>query len=184
VRWQQLFADLEAQLDETSATEFAAEVRDRGRREMSLVRLVDRLRPAVGQAIGIRVLGAGTVQGQLVSVGADWLLMAEAGGREALLPGHAVLGLSGLAAVSAVAHSEGAVAARLGFGYALRGIARDRAGVTIQLVDGSTLAGTVDRVGADFVELAEHPAGEPRRAAAVRGVKTVPLPAVAIVRTG
>jgi hypothetical protein len=50
-------------------------------------------------------------------------------------------------------------------------------------VDGTTVDGTFDRVGADFVELAEHARGEPRRAAAVSRVRTVPLAAVAVVRT-
>ncbi len=182
MRWQQLFADLEAQFDEAAAIELAAEVRDRTRRELAAVRLVDRLRPAVGQLLAIRVLGTGAVNGQLTAVGADWLLLAEVGGRETLLPVHAVLAISGLGAQSATPHTEGPVAAKLGFGYALRGIARDRSAVTLDLVDGSTLAGTLDRVGADFAELAEHPAGEPRRRDSVRGVRTVPWPAIALVR--
>jgi hypothetical protein len=38
-------------------------------------------------------------------------------------------------------------------------------------------------VGADFLELAEHSADEPRRAAAVQGVSAVALDALAVVRT-
>jgi hypothetical protein len=38
-------------------------------------------------------------------------------------------------------------------------------------------------VGADYVELAEHAADEPRRAEAVRGVRAVVITAVAVVRT-
>ena len=66
---------------------------------------------------------------------------------------------------------------------ALRGLARDRSAVQIVLDDGSVLSGTLDRVGADYVELAEHPADLPRRAEAVQGVRAVVIAAVAVVRT-
>ena len=46
------------------------------------------------------------------------------------------------------------------------------------------MSGTVDRVGADFVEMTEHGAGEPRRRAEVSGVRTVPFAALALVRSG
>jgi hypothetical protein len=55
--------------------------------------------------------------------------------------------------------------------------------VQVVLRDGGMSAGTVDRVGADFFELAQHPLEEPRRAAAVRGVLAVALDAVAVIRT-
>jgi hypothetical protein len=184
MRWQQLFADLEAQLDESARSEFAAEVRDRSRHELSLVRLVDRLRPSVGQQVGVRLPTIGMLDGTLSCVGADWLLLAEAGGREALIPLHAIAAIGGLGPVTAVPNSEGWVAARLGFAYALRGLARDRAGTSVYLIDGSTVAGTLDRIGADFVELATHPAGEPRRRDLVRAVLEVPMCGIVALRTG
>jgi hypothetical protein len=55
--------------------------------------------------------------------------------------------------------------------------------VQILLEDGGTLTGTLDRVGADYVELAAHPADEPRRTEAVQGVRAVVIDAVAVVRT-
>jgi hypothetical protein len=67
---------------------------------------------------------------------------------------------------------------------ALRGIARDRSAVQVHLVDPTAgiLHGTVDRVGADFVDVAEHPAGEPRRPREVRASVLVPLAALAALR--
>jgi len=182
MRWDELFADLEAQFDEAAATDLAAEVTDRSRRERSVLRLVDRLRPVIGQPLTVRLVGAGVTEGQLTAIGPDWLLLAELGGREALVATRAVLWVGGLAAQTAVPRAEGQVAARLDLAYALRGVVRDRSGVALTLIDGSTTAGTLDRVGVDFVEVAEHAPGEARRPDAVRAVRAYPLTALAVVR--
>ncbi len=182
MRWDELFDDLDAQFNEVETAELAAEVADRSRREIALLRLVDRLRPVLGRAITLRLEGAGNVDGQLTAIGPDWLLLAEVGGREALVASSAVLSVGGLAAQTAAPDSEGAVAARLNLAYALRGIVRDRSAVALTLVDGSVASGTLDRVGADFLELAEHPAGEARRRDAVRLVRAYPLMSLAVVR--
>jgi hypothetical protein len=182
MRWDELFNDLEAQFDEAEAAELASEVADRSRREVSLLRLVDRLRPVTGQSLSLRLIGAGVIEGQLSAVGPDWLLLAEIGGREALVAAQAVLSIGGLAAQTSVPHGEGQVAARLDLAYALRGIVRDRSPVALTLIDGSTATGTLDRVGADFVEVAEHAPGEPRRRDAVQAVRTYPLTSLVVVR--
>jgi hypothetical protein len=182
MRWDELFNDLEAQFDEAETADLASEVIDRSRRESSLLRLVDRVRPVIGQPLTLRLVGAGVIDGQLSAIGPDWLLLAEVGGREALVAAHAVLSIGGLAAQTAVPHGEGQVAARLDLAYALRGIVRDRSGVALTLVDGSTAAGTLDRVGTDFVEMAEHAPGEPRRHDAVREVRAYPLTSLVVVR--
>lgn len=181
MRWEQLFGDLEAQFDAAREAEFAAEVADRSRREVGVVRLVDRLRPAVGQVVTARLVGADVVEGRLASVGPDWLLLAEIAGREALLPVSGVLALGGLAAQTAPADPS-PVASRLTFAFALRGIVRDRLPVSLGYRDGTATTGTLDRVGADFVEIAEHSASEPRRRGVVRAVKTVPLESISFVR--
>jgi hypothetical protein len=184
MRWHDLFDDLEAQYDAARHAELAAEVGERSRRELALVRLVDRLRPAVGQSLSVRVRGGGAAEGQLLAVGPDWLLLAEPGGREALVAMAAVVSIGGLAAQSAAGGSEGEVAARLTLAFALRGIVRDRSAVILTYVDGSGATGTLDRVGLDFAEIAEHPPGEARRRSMVRSVRTVPFWALAVVRRG
>ncbi len=185
MRWDRLFTDLEAQLEAADAAEFAGEVVERTRIEVGALRLVDRLRAALESTVRLTCLGSEQVAGRLRRVGPDWLLVAERPEREAVVPLTAVTSVAGLGPWSA-AEADGArgvLAARLDLRYALRGVARDRAGVALTLCDGTALAGTVDRVGADFVEVAEHPAGELRRARAVRQVRTVPLPALSVIRT-
>lgn len=182
MRWDDLFADLEAQLAAAEATERAAEVSDRSRREVALLTLVDRARASCGSSVQLRVAGAGAVEGVLVEVGQEWLLLAEPTGQQTLVPTAAVLSVSGLGLRSAAPGSAGRVFERLGLASALRALARDRAPVLAWLRDGGTVSGTIDRVGSDFVELRAHGAGE----VALRGeplpVRTVPLAALAVVR--
>ena len=184
MRWQALFDDLEAQLRAAEAAELHGEVADRTRRETGLLRVVDRLVPAAGSEIAVALGAAGVLRGRLLDSGVDWLLVDEPGAREVLVPLAAVLGITGLVAQTGVPGSEGEVGRRLDLRWALRGLARSRAEVTTVLRDGSVASGTLDRVGADHLDLAEHPPGEPRRAGAVRQVRLVPLAALTLVRRG
>lgn len=181
MRWEHFFADLEGQLDRARADELAAEVADRTRAEAASIRLVDRLRGAVGHPVRVSLRGGLSVSGELRRVGPDWLLMAETGDREVVVVGSALLAVTGLGLRSSTPGGEGSVAGRLGLGHALRAVARDRAPVVLLLVDGARLTGTLDRVGADFVELAEHPGGEARRSGTVAGLRALPFDALAAV---
>jgi hypothetical protein len=183
MRWQRLFADLQAEFDEAEAAAERAEDASRRRAETGAVRLVDRLAGALGQPLALRCRGAGDVTGVLVEVGVDWLLLADDGHREVLVATSTVRTVVGLGRATAPAEDPGPVRARLDLRRALRGLARDRSVVQVVLDDGAVYVGTVDGVGADHVELAEHAADQPRRAAAVRGVRAIALPAVAVVRT-
>ncbi|GAB2487944.1 hypothetical protein [Jatrophihabitans fulvus] len=182
MRWEGLFADLEAQAEALEQAERAAEVEERTRAEVGRLGVHERLRAGVGMAVRLRVAGGLALAGRLDRVGPDWLLIAEDAGREAVVATAALLGVRGLARWSAAPGGEGVVASRLTLRHALRGVARDRAVVRVHLVDGSTLDGTLDRVGADFVELAAHAPGEVRRRNDVRENELVPLPALAAVR--
>ncbi|WP_239332844.1 hypothetical protein [Frankia sp. CiP3] len=189
MRWEALFADLEMQWDAAEAAELDAELVDRSRREAAHLRLLDRLRPAVGSSLRIGVLLGGrereagqVLGGRLAALGVDWLLLQESRAQEVLLPLRSVLWLRGLTAVSAQPGHEGPLAARLDLSYALRGVVRDRSVCSVVLLDGTAVMGTIDRVGADFVEVAEHADDEFRRARSVRAVRTIPLPSVSFVR--
>jgi hypothetical protein len=182
MRWQQLFADLSAQLDHAEADAERAEAASRSRAEVAAVRLVDRLRGSEGNRLQLRCRGAGQLAGTLADVGADWLLVVDDLGGEVLVAAPALVAVGGLGRVTG-APVEGTVRSRLDLRWAVRALARDRAAVQVVLVDGGRLSGTLDRVGADFCELAEHPVDAARRPSAVLGVHAIALTAIATVRT-
>lgn len=181
MRWSRLFADLESQVDALFADEVAAEIAERTRIETARLPLLDRLRAAQNHPIEVQVLGGGAVRGRVTRLGADWLLLTEPQGGEAVVPTAAIQYVLGLSRAATPA-PEDQLSHRLGLRQALRGLARDRSPIRLGLIDGSVVTGTVDRVGADFLDLAEHAVGEPRRPAAVTRELTVRLRGIAVVR--
>lgn len=182
MRWQRLFADLSAQWDEADASAERGEIASRSRAELGGVALADRLRGAEGSPVVLRCRGAGQVAGVLTDVGTDWVLVEDARGGEVLVATSAVTAVSGLGRSTGAGEGGPAVRARWDLRKAVRALARERATVQVVLDDGGVLVGTVDRVGADFCELAEHAVDVPRRASAVRGVQAVALQAIVLVR--
>jgi hypothetical protein len=53
--------------------------------------------------------------------------------------------------------------------------------VRVELTDGGSAEGTVEAVGSDYLELAQHQVGEARREAAVRARRLAAFAAVAFV---
>ncbi len=181
VRWDRLFADLEALAAAADTADFEAEVADRTRAEHAGIAFVDRLRSACGHPVVVTARGTGPLAGTVIDVGVDWLLLGGPGHPQVLVALNSVTAVSGLGRGTAAVTDRGPVYPRLDFRRALRGLAGQRSQVRLALADGVAVSGTLDRVGADFVELAEHSPGEPRRRTAVRGVQTVPIAAVAAV---
>src|SRR4051812_37856652 len=184
MRWQQLFADLQGQFEARETAEERAEWASRARAEIGAVALVDRLRGAFGSVVSLHCRGAGPVTGRLDDVGTDWVLLEDDHARTSLVALAAVLAVGGLGRRTAAAEEPGHVRRQLDLRRALRALARDRAAVQVVLDDGLVLTGTVDRVGADYLELAEHPGDQPRRAEAVRGVRAVVIGSIALVPSG
>jgi hypothetical protein len=182
MRWDRLFADIEAQLSAEGEAELGGEIADRTRRERALVGLHERLLAATGRAgITVQAAGLGVVQGHVADVGADWLLMRASGDREHLVPFTAMTWVSGLGGRIA---PPSAVARSFAIGAALRGLSRDRSSVTVVTRDGGRHTGTIDGVGADALDLAVHAADVPRRPEHVLDVRTVPFGAIgAVIRT-
>ena len=183
-----MFEDLESQFDALRDGDLYGEVADRIRAEVGRITVLDRLRGALGTAVCVEFGAGGPVEGVLERVGKDCLLLEGAGSEEWLIPVFALTAIHGLGPWAAPA--DGVVAARLGMAHLLRGIARDRSPVTVFCVNSALgesmeprpLTGTIDRVGADFVELAEHPLDVPRRRGEVYNVRLIPTAALAAVR--
>ena len=185
MRWERLFDDLEAELEAAETAELESEIAERTRFERARLRLVDRLRGSVGRHVGVRVVGAGQLTGEIRAVGVDWLLVRPAEVADRLVPNcSAARARPDWRASSAAEGSEGVVAARFTLAAVLRGLARDRTVVTITLVDGSA-SDRHDRAGRRGPAGALRPA--PRRARLGRPGSTtvrrsIPLAALAVVR--
>ena len=164
MRWDDLFADMEAQLEAARRADLAVEVAERTRAERSTVELVDRLRAACGATVRVLTRGDVRVTGVLVDAAAQWIVLDERG-RDVLVPVAAVVAVGGL--TPHVAPAAGVVERRLSLGHALRALARDRAVLRVA-TEGGELVGRGGRVGADHLDLTLG--DEPSRAAEVLAV--------------
>lgn len=181
MRWEQLFADLEARFAAVEQAGFAIEVADRIRSEAARTGLAERMAGAVGAGVRVVTLGGATTTGTVRRGGPDWVLVDEPGGTEVLVPLASVAVVTGLTRSIGRPGGGGVVGARLGVASVLRGIARDRLPVVLDLVDGTRVGGTVDRVGRDLIELADTGPDGDRRAGGARS-SVVAIAAVAQVR--
>ena len=176
MRWSDLFDDLEGVGDAIGRAERDAEVADRTRAEIGQLTLLNRFHSSVGSQISLRLTGSVAVTGTLERVGADWLLLNTP--NEVVVPIAAVSSAANLSVHSVSRQGVSAVASRLTLSSALRAMTTDRARVTVMLTDGSTVSGTPDRVGSDFLDIAVHHLDEAPRAAAVTMRTTVAYAAI------
>lgn len=195
MRWERLFDDLEAQLGSDEARELAAEVADRTRRERALVGLHERFAAVVDRAVvEVRVTGVGLLRGLVTGCGPDWVLVdhraehplsvVSSSGAESRVDRPVLVATAAIRSVTGLGGAEptGAVAKGFGLGAALRAVSRDRAVVDVVDVDGVAVTGTLDHVGQDYVQVAEHSADLPRRPENVTAVRAVPFCGIAVVR--
>src|SRR4051812_857040 len=139
MRWEQLFADLQAQFEAEETAAEQAESGSRARAEVGALVLGDRLRGAVGLPLVLGCGGAGTVAGTLVDVGEDWLLVEDDGARQSLVASAAVRWVSGLGRRTAAPEAVGTVRGRLDLRRAPRGPGRGRRAGPILLHDSGFL---------------------------------------------
>ncbi len=179
MRWKALFDDMDSQFAGIESAASNSEIADRVRREQGSVALVDRLRAQIGFVLRVRVSGNLAFDGEVTHVGSEWLVLSKEAA-EVLIPLGAIRTIEGVN--RRVMGEVSRVERTLGLASAFRAMARDRAHVTVYQVEaGAHIQGVIDRVGADFVEIAAVPPGEQRRSTSVTGVYCIPFSAVAAV---
>ena len=194
MRWQNLFDDLESQLESELDADEIDLLAEEERLRLGRLTLRNRLRAlhdgAPGTPVNLGMRGGERVALVLAAIGRDWVAgEAEVGPlRSAIVPLAAVTVLdpvgSQLAAslrVDPAPEPPTALSARLGLAFVLRDLCRRRSPVELH-VGGEHWHGTIDRVGRDHLDLAEHPAGEPRRSASVARIRVVAFAALDLVR--
>ena len=194
MRWQNLFDDLESQLESELGADEVDLLAEEERLRLGRLTLRDRIRAlhaeAPAFALGVTLRDGARLTLRIAAIGRDWVAgELDAGAqRSAIIPLAAVAALEPvggqLAAslrVDPAPEPPTALSARLGLAFVLRDLCRRRAEVEVQVL-GDRRHGTIDRVGRDHLDLAEHAAGEPRRAAAVARIRIVAFAAVDLVR--
>ena len=198
MRWDNLFDDLEGQLEhELSAEELDVRAEEE-RLRLGRLSLRDRIVAVVeaqgkDDAAGIRIVLS---DGSMLSVrpqtfGRDWFSATAAGessrGAQVVVPMSAIASVVFTRAQAAVSLSatpselsQTSLPARLTLSFVLRDLCRRRASVDLTTPTGS-LHGTIDRVGRDHLDLAVHESGEARRESAVRESRAIPLTQLLLV---
>src|SRR5579875_795555 len=185
MRWDELFADLEAQLEAGIGAEERESDAEEERLRLGRRSLRDRI-AAMGQGrlpVRLRLVDGAFVDLAPRTVGRDWIAGDLVGGAQGVLPLHAVAAVLPTAEqVTADLESEpGALVDRLGLPFVLRDLARRRRPVQLRHRTGG-LSGTIDRVGRDHLDLAVHPLDQPRRTPAVQRIEVVALAELVLVR--
>jgi hypothetical protein len=199
MRWNNLFDDLESQLEQELSAEDVDLRAEEERLRLARLGIRDRLFSLHNQTSGegdrvLRLILGGGVRISVVpnTFGRDWFageLVEESGRRPpCIVPIEAIEGvILGRRQVGASLdnsrrdESPGSLSARLGLQFVLRDLCRRRQPIELRLADGR-LHGTIDRVGRDHLDLAIHEADHPRRETEVTEYRILSLSQVLLVR--
>jgi hypothetical protein len=198
MRWDNLFDDLESQLEQELTAEEVDLQAEEERLRLARLGIRDRLRSLHSAAdAGNRMLHLSLADGSRVVVdpatfGRDWLageLVEESGRRpQCIVALDAVEGvtLTRRQVIQSLdttgsEESAGSLSARLGLQFVLRDLCRRRRAVDLWL-RGGRIHGTIDRVGRDYIDLAVHEAGRARRESEVSEYRIVRLGQLVLVR--
>ncbi|HLS64170.1 MAG TPA: hypothetical protein VK060_12380 [Ruania sp.] len=160
--WDDVFAELAAELVAAEREEDEARLGDLVAAEVAGTTFADRCRARSGSQLTLRLADGSSRTGTVRDATRAWVILAD-GDRRTLVPLSAVV----LAwPLHGSAPEPGPVEGRLGLGHALRALAEEQVAVLVRTSAGDH-RGRIVRVGADHLDLVSEP-----------GVLTVPWRAV------
>lgn len=203
MRWDNLFADLESQLEYGLNAEESDLHDEEERLRLGRLTLRDRLIQLVSisnrganYSISFVLVGGVSLSARVTTIGKDWFaadLDPVAPGEPTRRP-HCIVPLTAVQGLSLtkrqIRHSleprqahegAGAITDRLGLAFLLRDLCRRRTTVEVTLATESVF-GTIDRVARDHFDLAVHEAAAARRDADVVGYRLISFGGVVLVR--
>ena len=177
---RRVFDELEAEFEDGLRREAEQEAVAAVRAELGSTVLWEQLARRVGSEM-VAFAGAQVLRGSAVASYPEFLVLCGADGAEHLIRYGPAVSVALPAEPAPLRPAPGAAVRRYQLALALRELARRREPVRVQLVDRTAVAGTIEAVGRDYLEVAEHDLGEARRRAAVRARRFIGLAAVVAV---
>ena len=149
MRWDDLFADLQAQFRAAEDAEARSRVAEMAETEIARTTLADRWRARRGAELQVRLRDGSDRSGQVADAAQEWFVLAR-GGRRTLVPAHAVV-LARPLGPSAPTPTR--IEQALSLGHVLRAMAQEHLEVVMYTVAG-VHRGRLVRVGGDHCDLA------------------------------
>jgi hypothetical protein len=177
---RRVFDELEAEFEAGLRREAEQEAVAAVRAELGATVLWEQLARRIGSETAV-FAGARVFRGTAVASYPEFLVLRTVDGTEHLIRFGSAVSVALPPEPPGLRPTPAATARRYQFALALRELARRREPVRVELVDGTRADGTIEAVGSDYLEVAEHDSGEARRRAAVRARRFVGFAAVVAV---
>lgn len=177
---RRVFDELEAEFEAGLRREAEQESMAAVRAEVGTTVLWEQLARRIGSETVV-LAGARAFRGTVVASYPEFLVLRATDGAEHLIRYGAAISIALPAEPPPLRPTPAASRGRYQFGLALRELARRREPVRVLLADGTSCDGTIEAVGSDYLEIAEHDLGEARRRGAVRARRFIGLTAVVAV---
>lgn len=198
MRWDNLFDDLEGQLEQELTAEEVDLRAEEERLRLGRLSLRDRLMAIHAReprhssySLTLQLVDGSHLELGPKAIGKDWLSGDVAG--EHSRAAQCILPLAAIGSLlltrdqirrtldGPLEDPDRSLSTRLTLSFVLRDLCRRRASVEVRM-SGGAVFGTIDRVGRDHFDVAEHEAGSPRRENVVTRYRVIPFDQVVLVR--